>query len=212
MENLHKEYIYLDGMWLKEEQLLKMASNAGSWNVAEHYLCAYLTNALINGNTEAIKRVNEIRDLYQLDAIPFTNEIEINVNKKDKVADLARKKYSEKPDKEKMKLLMTSLEQLLEFHRNLFTSRNHWNGIYLVVRDRLDNTIKKSDFASRVYRITPSGWPEDLTIGDSTLSNFSHYVKYNDRDKAYYNMNKNPWESLCNAFWDIVKTNLLTND
>ena len=76
MENLHKEYIYLDGMWLKEEQLLKMASNAGSWNVAEHYLCAYLTNALINGNTEAIKRVNEIRDLYQLDAIPFTNEIE----------------------------------------------------------------------------------------------------------------------------------------
>ena len=144
MENLHKEYIYLDGMWLKEEQLLKMASNAGSWNVAEHYLCAYLTNALINGNTEAIKRVNEIRDLYQLDAIPFTNEIEGNVNKKDKVADLARKKYAEKPEKEKMKLLMTSLEQLLEFHRNLFTSRNHWNGIYLVVRDRLDNTIKKS--------------------------------------------------------------------
>ena len=39
MEKLHKEYIYLDGMWLKEEQLLKLAMNVGNYALAEHYLC-----------------------------------------------------------------------------------------------------------------------------------------------------------------------------
>ena len=60
--------------------------------------------------------------------------------------------------------------------------------------------------------MTPSDWPEDLTIGDSTLSNFSHYVLNTDRDKAYYSMKNNPWKELCNTFWEIVKEKILTSN
>ena len=74
MENKHKDLIYLDGLWLPEYQLLKMASRAGSYSVAEHYLCAYLANALLNGNRDAIHNLNLIRQVYHLNPIPFTED------------------------------------------------------------------------------------------------------------------------------------------
>ena len=76
MKSNHKELIYLDGLWLKEDQLLKMAGRAGSMAVAEHYLCAYLVNALLNGDRKAIHNVNMIRAEYHLKPIPFTEEDE----------------------------------------------------------------------------------------------------------------------------------------
>ena len=81
MENLHKEYIYLDGAWLKENQLLQMARQAGNMVVAEHYLCAYLTNAVLNGNRDAVKNLNAIRKVYNLEPIPFTEDDDIKVPK-----------------------------------------------------------------------------------------------------------------------------------
>ena len=74
MKNYHKELIYLDGLWLEENKLLKLASRAGSLSVAEHYLCAYLVNALLNGNRKAIHNINMIRAEYHLKPIPFTEE------------------------------------------------------------------------------------------------------------------------------------------
>ena len=74
MENISKDYVFLDGVWLKQEKLLEMASQAGSMVMAEHYLCVYLANALLNGNREAIKNLNAIRRVYNLQAIPFTEE------------------------------------------------------------------------------------------------------------------------------------------
>ena len=41
MTNNMSEYIYLDGMWLKGEQLLKLAMNVGNYAQAEHYLGYY---------------------------------------------------------------------------------------------------------------------------------------------------------------------------
>jgi hypothetical protein len=49
MEDYSKDYIYLDGGWLKEDQLIQMAFKCGSWKDAEHYLFAYLANALTEG-------------------------------------------------------------------------------------------------------------------------------------------------------------------
>ena len=213
MENITKDYVFLDGVWLKQEKLLEMASQAGSMAVAEHYLCAYLTNALMNGNREAIKNLNAIRKVYNLEAIPFTEEDRDNGNSpKDDTDDKARKKYLEMSEDKRVELMQASLQQLRLFHQDLFSTRNHWCGIFLVERDRLDAGIKKKDFAERAKKMTPSDWPEDLTIGDSTLSNFSHYVLNTDRDKAYYSMKNNPWKELCNTFWEIVKEKILTSD
>ena len=211
MENITKDYVFLDGVWLKQEKLLEMASQAGSMVVAEHYLCAYLTNALLNGNREAIKEINAIRKVYHLDAIPYTEEDNCD-SPKDDTDDQARKVYQKMPLEERNDLMRVSLQQLRLFHQDLFSTQNHWCGIFLVERDRLDASIKKKDYADWVRKITPSDWPKDLTIGDSTMSNFSHYIFRSDKDKAYYSMKKNPWEELCNTFWEIVKEKILTSD
>ena len=69
-----KDYVILDGVYFKEEQILKMASNAGSFAVAEHYLCAYLAHSLLYGKKDNIARVNEVRDIYNVPAIPLPDE------------------------------------------------------------------------------------------------------------------------------------------
>lgn len=213
MENITKDYVFLDGVWLKQEKLLEMASQAGSMVVAEHYLCAYLTNALLNGNREAIKNLNAIRKVYNQKAIPFTEEDGNDGNsQKDDTDDKAKKMYREMPEEKRDELMRASLQQLRLFHQDLFSTRNHWCGIFLVERDRLDAGLKKKDYADRVRKITPSDWPEDLTISDSTLGNISHYIFISDKNKAYYSMKKNPWEELCNTFWEIVKEKILTSD
>ena len=43
------EYACVDGVYFKEEQVVKMAQNAGSFAVAEHYLCALLAHGLMYG-------------------------------------------------------------------------------------------------------------------------------------------------------------------
>lgn len=211
MENITKDYVFLDGVWLKQEKLLEMASHAGSMVVAEHYLCAYLTNALLNGNREAIKKLNAVRKVYHLDAIPYTEEENCDCPKDD-TDDQARKLYQKMPVEERNDLMRISLQQLRSFHQDLFPTQNHWCGIFLVERDRLDAGIKKNGYAERAKKMTPSDWPEDLDISDSTLANFSHYVLKVDRHKAYYSMKKNPWKELCNTFWEIVKEKILTSD
>ena len=56
-----KDYVYLDTMWLQEKQLLKLAMNVGSYQMAEHYLCAYLFDAVAKGKREALLEVNKVR-------------------------------------------------------------------------------------------------------------------------------------------------------
>ena len=63
------EYACVDGVYFKEEQVVKMAQNAGSFAVAEHYLCALLAHGLMYAKTEIIDRVNEVREQYQV--LPF---------------------------------------------------------------------------------------------------------------------------------------------
>ena len=63
------EYVCLDGVYVREEQVVKMAGNAGSFAVAEHYLCALLAHGLMYGKTDIINKVNEVREQYQV--LPF---------------------------------------------------------------------------------------------------------------------------------------------
>ena len=71
MEKELSEYIFLDGMWLQEKQLLKLAMNVGNFALAEHYLCALLADAVIKGRREAIVEVNKVREHYGVNAIPL---------------------------------------------------------------------------------------------------------------------------------------------
>ena len=214
MDNLHKEFVYLDGKWLKGDDVLTMAKNAGCMATAEHYLCAYLMNAVINGNMDAIAHLNEVRVIYNLKPIPDTdvNGKGGNRNGNDAKADMARKKFKTLTKEKRESLLKAGMKELKDMHANLFKSKIDWNGIFLVVRDRLDESVRKSEFYTLAQKMTPERWPTDMKIALSTMTNFAHYVEYNDRQEAYYDMENNPWEDLCDRFWEILEELILTSD
>ena len=58
----------------------------------------------------------------------------------------------------------------------------------------------------------PSDWPEKLKITDSTLSTLSRYIKAEDREFVYYEMEENPFKDLCNEFWKKLSDIILTKD
>ena len=68
------EYIYLDGLWLRREQLLQLAMGVGNYAQAEHYLFALLADAVVKGKREAILEVNKVREHYGIKAIPLSDD------------------------------------------------------------------------------------------------------------------------------------------
>jgi hypothetical protein len=58
----------------------------------------------------------------------------------------------------------------------------------------------------------PTDWPEKLKINDSTLSTISRYIKADDRELAYYEMEDNPFNEMCNEFWNILSEQILTSN
>ena len=216
MKDQSNEYIYLDGMWLQEQHLLKLAMNADCYQQAEHYLFALLAHAAAFGNSEVFDKMNGVREKFGLKAIPKQISDSEQEGKErssqNTTADLARIKYQKLNSRQKQDLLKTCLKMLMDCHQSLFKSKASWNGIYLVVRDRVDIGLKKADFLALAKIVTPQEWPEMLEIAETTLSNFSHYLKEDDRDKAYFSMKHNPWANLCDTFWEILEGQILTGE
>ena len=205
--NKEVQYIWHDGATIREDLLVTMAKNAGDFSIAEHYICSLLAHGVINGLAYIIDRANEIRNHYKVMSIPVSNADRDDNCSKD--GDLARKVYQKLNRDERMLLIKDSLAVLIKDHGTLFRSKNHWIGIYLVVRDRVNGSISMTDFTEYAIRVTPACWPKGLEIGQRTLSNFSRCVEYEDRFEAYYDMDNNPWEELCDTFWEILKQQIL---
>lgn len=216
MDILNKEYIYLDGMWLKEGQLLKLAFNADTYGLAEHYLFAYVTHALVYGKQEALKKVNEVRKAHGLKPFPYHEEEcgngDWHSKKNNAAADLARMKFKAMTLEQRIEVLVEAMTNIMTQRMELFQSSACWCGIYLVIRDRLDGRLKKSKFAELGILITPEGWPPSLAIATTTLTNISHYVDCSDRKEAYYDMKNCPWEDLCDTFWGILEQGIITKN
>lgn len=218
MTNEKNEYIYLDGMWLQEAHLLKLAMNVGSFALAEHYLCALLANAVIYGKREVILKVNEVREFYHVPQIPLPDDLKdpkktCRGMKPDCTDDVQARFLFSKMTQERQQLVLKESLGYLRAHYNLFIYTRHWLGIFLVVRDRLlGDQLKQNAFYDFACRITPEDWPEKLRIGESTSKNFSREIDEEDRGEAYYDMENNPQQVLCDTFWDIVKGIILTEN
>ena len=207
------EYVWLDGMLLKEEHLVKLSMNAGSFAVAEHYLCALLAHGLMYGKMEIIDRVNEVREQYQV--LPFKKpEHQVVRNgyvrsRMESVELKVRKAYSQMSEEQQHEVMKQCL-QLLRMQSDLFSKKNDWLGVMLVARDRLDGNINQSNFYDYACAITPEDWPEALRIGEHTAKNFSRQMAAEDRMEAYYDMESNPQEKLCDKLWEIIIQAVLT--
>ena len=218
MEKLHKEYIYLDGMWLKEGQLLKLAMNVGNFALAEHYLCALLADAVIKGRREAIVEVNKVREHYGVTAIPLSEddlESDEDLNGKTRLTaadEQARKRFLNMSREDRLCVLRRSMNRLIaDYH--LFNYARHWLSIFMVVRDRLvGESLNQTSFLTLANEITPEGLPLKLRFGENTRKNMGREICEVDRGEVYYRMKRNPQKQLCDTFWDIVKDTILTQD
>ena len=216
MNDLNREYIYLDGMWLKEGQLLKLAENAGSLAVAEHYLCAYLANAVMNGRREALLEVNEVREHYGAKPIPLggddlKDDEELNGRHRTTAAEeKARAVFQGLTHEERVDVLRRSMRRLVsEYH--LFVYARHWLAIFMVVKDRLvGESLNQTRFLSLADDIAPDDLPEKLRMCKNTMKNFSREIVASDRGEVYYKMKHNPQQQLCDTFWSIIQETILT--
>ena len=89
----------------------------------------------------------------------------------------------------------------------IFWQKQHWMGVYLVLRDRLGVRCPQTGFAEYAQKITPLNCPDNLKIGQTTMTNFSKLVI---EDKPYFEMKHNPFEEVCKTLWDIIFKQILT--
>lgn len=123
----------------------------------------------------------------------------------------ARDRFNKLSEQEQFDLLRDSIKKLLEAKNGrgvkLFCQKQHWMGIYLVLRDRLAVRLPQKDFADFVLKITPYECPDKVKIGDNTMTNFSKKIP---EEKVYYEMKQNPFPEVCDTFWNIVKKLVLS--
>ena len=205
-----KEYVWHDGVRISDEQLVSMARNAGSYALAEHYLCSLLAHGTMYGLTYYINKVNEVRAQYGVMPIPTPKQTDEegcdnNRNTRHSLEDQARMKYRAMSMESRVALFRDCLMILRVNYPKLFRFKNQWQGVYLVVRDRLDNGLSQSDFLSFAKSAIPKDWPARLWINENVIKNFSRDMQYDDDDEAYYEMDYNPFGLLCDTFWEILK-------
>ena len=205
-------------MWLKEEQLLKLAMNVGNYALAEHYLCALLADAVIKGRREVITEVNKVREHYGVTPIPLSeDDLEDDNDLKGRTRltaadEQARRRFLNMPREDRLCILRKSMDRLIaDYH--LFNYARHWLSIFMVVRDRLvGESLNQTSFLTLANEITPEGLPLKLRFGENTRKNMGREICEVDRGEVYYRMKRNPQKQLCDTFWDIVKDTILTQD
>ena len=212
MEKNLSEYVYLDGMLLKEEQLLKLSKNVGCYAQAEHYLFALLAHGVINGKREVIDMVNEVREFYGVPKIPVGNqESTFTRSRAESLDDKARMLFKKMPIDKRREILKEALRRLrTQFH--LFKYAIHWLSVFMVIRDRLEGeTLNQTNFYNYAQDITPDEMPLKMRLKTDTSKNFGKILTDEDRAEAYYDMRHNPQQELCDTLWDIVKQMILAD-
>lgn len=218
MTEVLSDYVFIDGVTLHKDVIIKMAMNCGNPVVVEHFIPFLMNHAFKYKKQDIIEKVNEIRESYHLMTFASdkptmsTGKYDPNFNMVIPPDIRARNIYKKLKTEECIGVLRSSLVQLRLENENLFNFQLCWAGIFFVVRDRLGCTIKKNKFHEFAIKFTPEDWPDDLRISESTLSNVNRKIDAADRNEAYYDMANNPWEELCEKFWSYVLSNLLTKE
>ena len=209
------EYIWHDGVRIREDQLVSMAMSAGTYALAEHYVCSLLAHGCANGLAYIINKANEIREFYQVRKYPVPSMDEDSATPSTKyrvsIEDQVRKKYRCMTVEEREKLLRVCLGALHANYPKLFRFKNQWQAIYQVIRDRLDGGLLQCNFLSIALSATPNDWPTNLQINENVIKNFGRVMDIPD-DEAYYELKYNPMSDLCDTFWNIIKCEIIGNE
>ena len=72
--------------------------------------------------------------------------------------------------------------------------------------------LSQVDFIDLANDMCPEDFPEELRMTETTRKNFIRFIDVEDRGEVYYKMKNNPQRILCDAFWDIVRNMILTQN
>lgn len=207
-----EDFVFHDGRVFHLDDLVAMAKQAGSYVHAEHYLVSILYYAAGAGRQDLAALCDDIRSYYDLQPLSSSAPASVqNLPRRESKDDFLRQCWARMSDEERSKCLRLSLMGLEYAPRKLFTRQACWIGVYMVLRDRLDPRLSKTDFFALALLSTPEGWRRDLVIGPSTMSNYSRYIAAEHRDETYYEMGDAcPWQALCERLWESLEERLLT--
>lgn len=214
MEEEKFDFVYHNGVYIQVAKMIVMAKNAGDYSLAQPFLVSLLYHANRYHLQHINDEVDNIRKHYNLAPFPAASAPASRNNMPNfeapykKQTDLARAYYVKMSKEQREEVLKEALAQLLIEKKSLFKKKACWIGIYLVVRDRLDEDLKMQVFCK--FDITPIGWPSTLSFGPKSLSNIRRYIKGKDQEKPYYLMENNPFKDLCDKFWEILLGLILT--
>lgn len=125
--------------------------------------------------------------------------------------DIIRSFFNKQDDRTQQAWLREAMKALMGITdhtgKAIFWQKQHWMGVYLVLRDRLGMRCPQKRFADFAPKITPQNCQENLKIGQTTMTNFSKIVV---EDKPYFEMKHNPFVEVCNTLWDIIIQQMLT--
>ena len=201
------QYIEHHGMKIREDQLVSMAKKAGIYADAKPYVESILYHAVKYKVWDLIYKVIEIWDYYGVKpySLPDGDEDEVVVSHRMSVEDQARKKYLSMTIAARLELLHDSLGTFRVNYPNLFRFKNQWQGIYMVIHDRLDGSLTQKAFICNAMTAMPLDWPDKIAITGNEFKNLRRDSQIEDYDETYYEMKNNPHRELCDAFWEVIK-------
>ena len=201
------QYIEHHGMKIREDHLVKMAKQAGVYADAKQYVESILYHAVKYKVWDLIYKVMEIWDFYGVKpySLPDGDEDELVVSNRMSVEDRVRKKYLSMTIAARLELLHDSLGLLNANYPKLFRFKNQWQGIYMVIHDRLDGSLSQKSFICSAMAAMPLDWPEKIAITGNEFKNLRRDSQIEDYDETYYEMKNNPHRELCDAFWEVIK-------
>lgn len=122
------------------------------------------------------------------------------------VEESVKRWFQDLKQEKRQEVLEQAMGNLLETTDNdgkkkLFSKKQHWMAVYMVLRDRLGLVVKHKEFHIYADKITPDTCPSKLRISPSTMTNFSKTVT----EEPYFKMKNNPFHVHCSVLWAIIK-------
>lgn len=198
-----KELVEIDTAPLSITNILKMAQhNIGNTTYTDALLIyahnCEPTDLYIIG---CVARITKLRRINEVSLPGAPNEL----LRPQQLGQDPRARYRRLDTATRNKILKAALLDM--YNRKWFTTKNHWIGTFLVVRDRLERAgFTQTDFQNMAESITPEEFPEKLYITESTMKNFTKVITDpHDRNEAYYDMKNNPQADFCEVLWDVLQ-------
>lgn len=202
--------VFHDGIYLPAESLVAMAMNAPDYHTAEHYMVSLLYCAVIYGNRRLLEICQEIRQHFGVQPYPEQGAVKGDLSPA-RTKEEVRSIFCKLDENTQRELLCEAIRIMMhekdDTGKNIFRQKQHWIGVYLVLRDGLGIECTQTGFTEYADGITPHDFPKKLRIGNSTMTNFSKTITEN---KSFYKMKHNPFKAVCSTFWNTIERVVLT--